>query len=528
MLSVFNKMKMFIRENLKYNLLLNIILLILLQLVVLYLSFNTFFEDFYLRKLEDKARSIALILSKNDFIISAVENRRFDINNYVEDLRNSIGCQYIVVADKNGIRFSHPNPSNIGKKFVGDDYQKTIEKGEVYTSQAIGTLGPSLRSFAPLISHGKIIGFVSVGYLISHIKQDLNIYKNILIVYLFFIGLLGLIFSSYITKKIKKLTFGLEPLEIAKLYNENRAILDSIKEGIISIDNRFNLKYLNKSAKILLENNKLEPNYILKMILDRLAMSKDNYGILDEEEIKVSDKILVVSSNPIILDESINGYLLFFYEKDEIERLKDEIKSMKRCSDVLRAQSHEYSNKLHMLSGLLQLEAFEEAKKFLLKESEDFHSTIEYIENRIKDNYIKGIFIGKFSVANELGCKIFFNKDSNGWSYDFKEISDISTVIANIIQNAIEASLVNDSPKVFITLDEDEKDLYLTVEDNGQGVRNKKDIFDCNFSTKGKNRGFGLYNVKIILNKIGGKIDVDNSERLKGAKFSIIIPKGKV
>ncbi len=522
---MYEKMTLFIRRNLKYNLLVNIILLIVLQLVVLYFSFNTFFEDFYVKKLGDKAIGVAIAISKNEKIVNAVKNRKFEINDYIEDLRKKINCQYIVVADVYGIRYSHPNPLNVGKKFVGEDYKKAVTTGEIYTSKAVGTLGPSIRAFAPLISDGRIIGFVSVGYLISHIMEDLRNYKNILVVYLFFMGLLGLIFSNYITKKVKKLTFGLEPLAIANLYKENKALLNSIKEGIVSINESFKIKYHNDSAKMILNKNGLNFDEFLKVILERFPLSKVNYGVLESEVLEVNDKFFVVSTNPIVLDDKINGYIIIFYEKDDVERLKDEIRSMKRCSDVLRAQSHEYANKLHMLSGLLQLGAFEEAKKFLLKESEDFHNTIDYIENKITDSYIKGIFIGKFSVAKELGCRFLFNKDSKGWSYKFKDISNISIVIANIIQNGIESSMNNETPEVLISLDEDDENLYFDVEDNGKGVECVDKIFEKNFSTKGEGRGYGLFNVKIALEKLEGKIDVGKSEIIGGAKFSVTIPK---
>lgn len=153
----------FIKKNLKYNILVIIILLILLQLFVLYFSFTTFFEDFYVKTIGDKCINIAKTLAKNDKIISSIKNRDFSINDYIEEIRKDIKCQYIVVADKDGIRFSHPNRDNEGKRFVGDDYYDVIQKGEPYFSEATGTLGPSVRGFAAIKSGEDIIGFVAVG-----------------------------------------------------------------------------------------------------------------------------------------------------------------------------------------------------------------------------------------------------------------------------------------------------------------------------------------------------------------------------
>jgi sensor histidine kinase regulating citrate/malate metabolism len=519
------KFYLIIRKNLKYNILITMLFLLILQLIVLYLSFNTFFENFYFKKVGEKAVSIALTVSKNNFVLDSLKKRRFIIQGYIEQLRKELGCEYIVVADRNGIRFSHPNPNNIGKKFVGDDYEQVVSSGKVYYSQAVGTLGPSIRGFAPVYYDGEIIGFVAVGYLKKNIALELKEYKNILIVYLFFIGLLGIIFTFYISKKIKKLTLDKEPLEIANLYLENEAILNSIKEGIVSLDNNFKLKYYNKPAEKLFNKMGVNPETFVGTFAKEIVFVNKNFGDMDRREFEFKGLKFLVSSYAMSMDNEKFGFLMTFMEIEDIDELKMEIDRVKRCTDAVRAQSHEYANKLHLLSGLLQLEAYDEAKRFLIQESEKFHHTIDFIENKIKDSYVRGIIAGKLSLADELGVKIIFDSEAKGWNTEIKNISLISTIIANSIQNAIEAAINTEASTVLIRLDEDSQYLYFTVEDSGRGIDDKAKIFKKGFSTKGENRGYGLYNLDIALKKLGGRLEILDSKKLKGAKFEIVIPK---
>ncbi|MCG8485552.1 MAG: sensor histidine kinase, partial [Clostridia bacterium] len=109
-------------------------------------------------RLTAKSANIKEDLSKND--------PDKEIQSYVNVLLSSVeNIEFIVVADMDGIRYAHPNPERVGERFVGGDFDRVVNNGETYISQAQGTLGKSLRAFTPIYDpdNQKQLGFVSVG-----------------------------------------------------------------------------------------------------------------------------------------------------------------------------------------------------------------------------------------------------------------------------------------------------------------------------------------------------------------------------
>lgn len=142
--------------------------------------------------IESKTRTnimdVAEMVAHSPEIISALEAKdpNKKIGSYVDmQLDNLEQVEYIVVVDNDEIRYSHPNPEMIGQKFEGGDEYR-VEKGQTYISEATGTLGKSLRAFAPIYDseNKKQIGFVSVGTL----TQSIETAKNAAVMYIMLIA----------------------------------------------------------------------------------------------------------------------------------------------------------------------------------------------------------------------------------------------------------------------------------------------------------------------------------------------------
>ncbi len=171
------------------------------------------------------------------------------IRDIVRKIRIDTGAQFIVVGDRNGIRYSHPYDDRIGKKMVGGDNFRALEKGHSYVSKAVGTLGPSIRGKAPVQNEsGEIIGIVSVGYLMENVRAITRSYQLRILSALTVVILLGVGFTIKITSTLKKAIFGLEPEEIGNLLKEKTATLEAIREGIIAIDIRGRITTINQAA----------------------------------------------------------------------------------------------------------------------------------------------------------------------------------------------------------------------------------------------------------------------------------------
>ena len=146
-------------------------------------------------------------------------------------------AKFVVVGDHEGKRYSHPFPERIGKFMVGGDNARALAGGEASISKAVGTLGPSMRGKVPVFGDsGKVIGVVSVGYLQETVEEVTEVYLQRILLWVLGLFLLGGLGTWLIARDVKLSIFGLEPAEIARLFRERNAILDSIREGVVAFN----------------------------------------------------------------------------------------------------------------------------------------------------------------------------------------------------------------------------------------------------------------------------------------------------
>jgi len=250
---------------------------------------------------------------------------------------------------------------------------------------------------------------------------------------------------------------------------------------------------------------------------------------IKDSEYSICDTTLLFNISKLEYNGVNTGFVISFRMKDELDALKKELIDLKKLSEILRIQSHEYSNKLHIIGGLIQLNEYDEAVNLIINESKLFHSFLSFIENNIKDKYIAALLIGKQSKAGENNCNLILNRESIGL-YSAVDNSDVLvTALGNIIDNAIEAACIKNKFNgiVEITINQTDNNVEFIVEDNGPGIPDDKTIFEKGFSTKGKNRGYGLSFTKSIFDRFNAVIDISTSIKYSGAKVTINIPLGK-
>jgi len=504
--------------------------LVLFQLLVSFATFYIFLTQFVELNSGQKALNLAISLSKMGDVISSVKNSDADIQIVIDDIRKKTDAAFIVIAKKDGTRLTHPNLNMIGEKFVGGDYFRAVEKGESYVSSSVGTLGPSIRAFAPIYDNNKIIGFVSVGYLKETIFK---IIFNYLLIGFFFVCMMfiaGLVAVVLISNHIKKITLNLEPIDIANLYLEREIVFDSLREGIIAVDNSLNISFLNQSAKNVLNDLSISAQEFVENVSTKYFIEGKLIGdFIKDSEYSICDTTLLFNISKLEYNGVNTGFVISFRRKDELDALKKELIDLKKLSEILRIQSHEYSNKLHIIGGLIQLNEYDEAVNLIINESKLFHSFLSFIENNIKDKYIAALLISKQSKAGENNCNLILNEESIGL-YSAVDNSDVLvTALGNIIDNAIEAACTKNKFNgiVEITINQTDNNIEFIVEDNGPGIPDDKAIFEKGFSTKGKNRGYGLYSAKSIFDRFNAFIDISTSIKYNGAKVSINVPLGR-
>lgn len=481
------------------------------------------------------AQTVALIPEiRQDLENGNLEESR--IQDIAEKIRKEIGAQFVVVGDKEGKRYSHPVPERLGQFMVGGDNDRALLDGQSYISQATGTLGPSIRGKVPIFNvHGDVIGIVSVGYLVKSVNSIIRGYHIKILSVLTAVILFGLAMTIKITNDFKKAIFDLEPKEIATLLQEKTATLEAIREGIMAIDGDGHITTINQAAfsTLGLQPN---PNVVGKPVkqifpetrmLDILNTGESHLDRL----LTLDDKELIVNRIPIINEGEVTGVVSSFRDKNELTTLAQKLSEVQKYSEMLRIQTHEYSNKLHTIAGLIQIGAHQEAIELIGAETTGYQNLLNSLMSIVPDPIIAGTILGKYNKARVL--KIDFQIDPDSSMRDIPATikrDNLVTIIGNILDNSFEAVLhQSQERKVRLSMTDLGNDLIFEFDDSGGGITDKLlgRIFDKGYTTKNtEGHGMGLYLVEKTITRINGTVSVGRSD-LGGAAFTVIIPKNR-
>ncbi|WP_243388175.1 ATP-binding protein [Bacillus kexueae] len=512
-------------------------ILLLVTVSILGYSFMRMMSTTFESQTGERALHVATTLANMPSIRAAFteENPSALLQPIAEEVRKTTGAEFVVIGNREGIRYAHPIEDRIGKKMVGGDNDRALLHGESYISKAVGSLGPSLRGKAPIKNEeGDIIGIVSVGFLLEDIDAIVHQYRVKIIFLVVTVLMIGGIGSIYIAKGVKRAIFGLEPHEIARLFVEKNGILQSVREGILAIDEKGAITMVNQQAYDLLP---LDPSvdYVGKSIREVLPQSR-MIDVLDSKESQFDEQVsyegheLIVNRVPIFEEGEMMGVVSSFRRKNEIDLLTKQLSHVHRYAEALRAQTHEFANKLNTISGLIQLGSYTEAIEYIHKETDGAQTIVKRVMKAIPDPIIAAIVIGKFNRAQELKIDFHIDKESQLQdSLDEMDREKLVTILGNLLDNAFEAVLAsgNANKKVKLFMTDLGHDFIFEIEDNGRGISEEEfpRLFERGFSTKqGEDRGVGLYLVQEAVTHLGGVITVGNG-KFGGAIFTVIIPK---
>jgi Signal transduction histidine kinase regulating citrate/malate metabolism len=490
--------------------------------------------------IENKARTnimnVAELMAHSPDIISPLEMKdpNHTIADYIEmQLKQLDQVEYIVVADTQDIRYSHPNHNLIGKKFKGSDEARVLNKGETYISEAKGTLGKSLRAFTPIYDskNQKEIGFVCVGTLTHSIERS----KHTAILYILFVGLgglfVGIIGAFLLANSVKNTLMGLEPEEISKLYNEKMGILDAIHEGLIAVDQQGRITLINDSAFEILhiEDKVLKEHLLGQNIEEIIPNTRMNYILKTgksefQKEQRINNTVIVTNRLPIINRGKIVGAIASFRDKTEVTRIAEELTGVRKMAWSLRAQNHEFMNKLHTIAGLIQLEEYEEALQFISEIAKVRNKISNILNDNIKDSSLSAILLSKYNKAEESRVSLKIDEDSKLTKLpQYMTSEEMVSVIGNLIENSLDEVKNDGTGVIYVKIMQDENTLNIVVQDNGGGipVEYRDKIYEQGFSTKDGQRGHGMYIVKRIIDEFRGTIELTGEN---GVKWKITIP----
>nr|WP_039814089.1 DcuS/MalK family sensor histidine kinase [Jeotgalibacillus malaysiensis] len=511
-----------------------VLLVVFLSLLITDLLITRNTSNEIQEQLEEKALIVSRTVAESQVVKS--ELLTDEIEGTIQDYANSIleasDMLFIVVMDTDGIRQSHPNADIIGEQFVGGDEERVLN-GEEYVSVSEGTLGFSVRAFTPIYDdNGSQIGAVSTGISLSAVEATLSQnHRNILLGSL--IGsLVGILGAILLARYIKRSLFGLEPAEIARIYEERNRMFQSVKEGIVAVDADGRLTLVNKSAKdIFMKAGIDDDDPIGKHVTDYLPDSRlkrvleTGESEVDEEQ-ELNGTTIIVNRVPLVVGGQVAGAISTFRDKTEVNRLAEQLTGVRLYADSLRAQSHEFKNKLHVLLGMVEMGSYEEVKQYLKQLSAHQVHETESVTNKIKDPVLAGFMIGKLSYAREQQVELTLQCETEIPPFRSAMVThELVTIIGNLLDNAIESLQDRPKRKVDIAFSYIDELLSICVKDTGKGMDEalKSMIFTKGISTKGYNRGYGLHLVHASVKALDGSIEID-SEPDRGTVVHVILP----
>lgn len=458
------------------------------------------------------------------------------IHAFMRQIADHSDASFIVIGDNNGRHLFHSAfEDRVGTTLVGGDNAEVLQ-GKNITTIRKGGLGISLRSKAPVFNDaGQVVGIVSVGYLTSYL-DTITVSKVVNILIAAVLLLIALfIFSWYFTRSIKKQIFSLEPREIGLLVRQQKAMMESIYEGVIAIDAHLRIEVINQAARQLLglpqPARELRGQLIgdvispVSFFTPQTMLAKDTH----DEICRFNDLTVIASRVRIMLEDSLQGWVITFRDRNEIDSLSAQLSQVKRYVDNLRIMRHEQLNRMTTLSGMLHMGRYEEAIGFIQAQSEHAQELLDFISSRFSSPTLCGLLLGKSARAREKGVELNFDPTCR-MDKPFAPLheAELISIIGNLLDNAIEATqrapLPHEPVEVLIKLNE--RELIIEVADQGVGIKPeiRERIFERGITTKTRgDHGIGLYLIDSYVTQAGGAIEIaDNSPR--GAIFSLFIP----
>lgn len=521
---------MTLRSKIIWLVSLNIFLMMILMVAaIFYLVIEDEFKD-----AGDHALTMSRVVAGMPQVIRAFQSPdpARTIQPIVEQIRAASGAEFIVVGNMNLIRYSHRDPAKIGLRMVGED-NETVLRGRESVTRARGTLGLSVRGKTPIFdADHRQIGIVSTGFLVEKVWGNLSSY----FVKICSIGMIALLFgfagACLLSGHVKKQLFNMEPHEIAFATNEQAAILEAIREGIIAVNSSGQIVSCNREAKKMLGMEDVEViGRAMTEVLPATRLPevlKSGIPQYDQPTI-IGNTLAIVNRVPVVLAGRVIGAVCTFRDKLQLDKIDQRMVDIGQYVDTLRSQRHEFMNKLHLISGLIRMSEFDMARTVIDQVNEEYQNAVQFYLARIRDAAIVGILVGKTHRAAELGIQLAVLPDSSiSESCPHREI--VVTVLGNTIDNAFESITQADSPPegqpvVTVLMREDDESVLVEVGDNGPGIDPaiRDHIFEDEATTKGAGRGFGLSLVSRLVTNVGGTIACDSSR--EGTVMRVSLPK---
>jgi sensor histidine kinase regulating citrate/malate metabolism len=482
---------------------------------------------------EVRATAIVRSLADTPLVIDAVTGpdptrvlQLFD-----EQVRADTGTSFITVFALDRTRYTHPNPAEIGRPFIGTIAPALA--GRTFTETYTGTLGPSVRATGPIFGRdGEVVALISAGITLDAVGADLARAVPGIVGTGLATLLAGAAGTWLISRRLRRQTRGLAAPTLARMLDYYSAVLHAVREGLLLLDADCRVQLINDEARRLLA---LVEDPAGRHVTE-LGLSPDLAETLagqrqTVDEVHVSGgRVLVVNQAPA-RSEGSAGSVVTLRDHTELQALTGELDSVRAFAESLRAQAHEAANRLHTTVSLIELGRGQDAVDFATAELASAQQLTDRIVDAVEEPVLAALLLGKTATAHERGVRLEIDPGTAVGPTGIPS-GDLVTIAGNLLDNAIDAALSGEPPReVQVAAWVDGDRLEIRVEDSGPGVPPEAvpHLFERGWSTKGVadaaptglGRGLGLALVAQAVRRNGGTVGVRPGP---GAQFSVSLP----
>ncbi|MCF6389183.1 ATP-binding protein [Mycobacterium sp. MBM] len=389
----------------------------------------------------------------------------------------------------------------------------------------------SLVGQVPILStDGDVLAVASVSEPYPSAWQLLSGAGERLVVYLGLGAALGMATSWLLSRRIKRHTRGLEVAEIAGLADHREALLHSIGEGVVAVNNDGVVTLLNDSAQDLLGvgaevvGKRVDAIGIDPSVVAFLLSGDDGRDVV----ITTRTKVLALNRRAASTGGERIGTVTTMRDSTELASMQGQLSSHKSVTDTLRAQTHEFANQLHTISGLVQLGEFDAVRDLVGTLTRRRAEISDAVTRRISDPAVAALLIAKTTLAAESGVTLVIDDDTHLSALDPVLATDVITILGNLVDNAVDVSEGTAAKRVTVGID-DTDGLTIAVADSGAGVPEplREAIFARGVTSKPDvpgGRGIGLALVRLVSAQLGGHVTVRDGAT-GGAVFEVRLPR---
>ncbi|MBC7372616.1 MAG: sensor histidine kinase [Frankiales bacterium] len=444
-----------------------------------------------------------------------------------ESVRSANALAFVVIADRNQVRLAHPDPTQIGRRLSTDASDALAGRDVVIVER--GTLGRSVRAKVAIHDDtGAVIGVVSVGSLVDRVGEQVQAALPRLAGYVVLALLLGLSGSLLLARRLKRQTFGLEPAEIGRLLEQREATLHGIREGLMVVDAHGRVTLVNDEAVRLLNL----PADIVGRALVELDLSSRLRDVLagvgggSDQIVLRGGRVLVLNHKPLEIRGRGIGAVTTLRDRTELDNLMRELDGARSVTDALRAQAHEFANRMHTVAGLLELAEYDEALRFVEGTAAGADELVARLTDQVAEPAVVALLLAKASSAAERGAELRVSSRTRLRVGSGVDPEALITVLGNLVDNALEA-LSGQPGWVEVELVMQPEGVLVEVRDSGPGIAPglADEVFRDGFTTKVAQhagaRGLGLALTRQACVTRGGWVQVHNDG---GAVFTALLP----